>query len=46
MRNKGEADGAAAATDRVGVYDIGEDEGGMRLDRWLRRRFPARRSRI
>jgi 23S rRNA pseudouridine955/2504/2580 synthase len=41
MRNKGEADGAAAATDRVGVYDIGEDEAGMRLDRWLRRRFPA-----
>ena len=41
MRNKGEADGVAAATDRVGVHDVGEDEAGMRLDRWLRRRFPA-----
>ncbi len=42
MRNKGKADGAAAAsTDKVGVYDVGEDEAGMRLDRWLRRRFPA-----
>jgi 23S rRNA pseudouridine955/2504/2580 synthase len=41
MRNKGKTDGAAAATDKVGVYDIGEDEAGMRLDRWLRRRFPA-----
>jgi 23S rRNA pseudouridine955/2504/2580 synthase len=43
MRDKGKANGAAAAaaTGRVGVYDVGEDEAGMRLDRWLRRRFPA-----
>ena len=43
MREKGEADGgaAAAATDKVGVYGVGEDEAGMRLDRWLRRRFPS-----
>ena len=41
MRRNGKADGvAAAATDRVAVYDIGEDEAGMRLDRWFRRRFP------
>ena len=42
MRENGKADGAAAAaTERVSVYDVGEDEAGMRLDRWLRRRFPA-----
>jgi 23S rRNA pseudouridine955/2504/2580 synthase len=29
-----------AATDRVAVHAVGEDEAGMRLDRWLRRRFP------
>ena len=41
MRKNGKADGAAAAaTDKVAVYEIGEDEAGMRLDRWLRRRFP------
>src|SRR5260370_16197903 len=34
------AAGVAAAPDRVAVYDIGEDEAGMRLDRWFRRRFP------
>ena len=31
---------AAAAPDRAAVYAIGEDEAGMRLDRWFRRRFP------
>src|SRR5271169_2397845 len=43
MHNKGKADGAAAAAapDKAASYDIGEDEAGMRLDRWLRRRFPA-----
>jgi 23S rRNA pseudouridine955/2504/2580 synthase len=41
MRKNGKADAAAAAgSDRVAVYDIGEDEAGMRLDRWFRRRFP------
>ncbi len=30
-----------AAPDKVAVYDIGKDEAGMRLDRWLHRRFPA-----
>ena len=41
MRKNGKADGAGAAgSDRVAVYDIGEDEAGMRLDRWFRRRFP------
>src|SRR5208337_2091715 len=34
------ADGAAHASEKVAVYDIGEDEAGMRLDRWLHRRFP------
>src|SRR5208337_1257949 len=33
--------GPSAAPDKVAVYDIGEDEAGMRLDRWLHRRFPA-----
>ena len=43
MRNDGKAGIAAPAValDKVGVYDIGEDEAGMRLDRWLHRRFPA-----
>ena len=35
------AAGAAAAPDKAALYDVGEDEAGMRLDRWLRRRFPA-----
>ena len=41
MRNaaKPEAPPAAAA-EKVALYDIGEDEAGMRLDRWFRRRFP------
>ena len=30
----------AAAPDKAVVYEIGDDEAGMRLDRWLRRRFP------
>ncbi len=42
MRNaaKPEATPAAAAAEKVALYDIGEDEAGMRLDRWFRRRFP------
>ncbi len=32
--------GVATAPDRVAFYAIGEDEAGMRLDRWFRRRFP------
>ena len=36
----GSAAGAAAAPEKAALYDIGEDEAGMRLDRWLRRRFP------
>ena len=31
---------AAAEPEKVAVYEIGDDESGMRLDRWLRRRFP------
>jgi 23S rRNA pseudouridine955/2504/2580 synthase len=30
----------AAPLDKVATYEIGEDEEGMRLDRWLHRRFP------
>ena len=42
MRKTDKADLAAAAVpDRVGVYAIGEDDAGMRLDRWLHRRFPS-----
>ena len=29
-----------SALGRVSVYTIGEDDAGMRLDRWFRRRFP------
>ncbi len=29
-----------SAPDKVVNYPIGEDEAGMRLDRWFRRRFP------
>ena len=32
---------AVAAGYKVALHDIGEDEAGMRLDRWLRRRFAA-----
>jgi len=31
---------AAAPPGKAGLYEIGEDEAGMRLDRWLHRRFP------
>ena len=43
MRNavKPEATPAAGPPERVALYDVGEDEAGMRLDRWLHRRFPA-----
>src|ERR1700680_4546820 len=43
MRKTGKPDlaPAAAAPDSVAFFDIGEDESGMRLDRWLHRRFPA-----
>ena len=42
MGNNGKPQGAAAAAgpDKVAVLDVVEDESGMRLDRWLRRRFP------
>jgi len=42
MRKNGEAIGAVAAAppDKPASYQIGEDEAGMRLDRWLHRRFP------
>src|SRR5271154_6275161 len=32
---------AAAEPIKAAVYEIGDDESGMRLDRWLPRRFPA-----
>src|SRR5208337_3545950 len=38
--NDHKAESAAHAPEKVVVYDIGEDEAGMRLDRWLHRRFP------
>ena len=43
MRKNGDAIAALAAAplDKAVVYEIGDDEAGMRLDRWLRRRFPA-----
>ena len=28
------------APDKVALFDVGEDEAGMRLDRWFHRRFP------
>src|ERR1700729_2920603 len=31
---------SGAPSDKVATYEIGEDEAGMRLDRWLHRRFP------
>ena len=33
-------DARTAASDRAAAYTVGEDEAGMRLDRFLRRRFP------
>jgi 23S rRNA pseudouridine955/2504/2580 synthase len=42
MRKNGNAETTAPAPpDKVASYEIGEDEAGMRLDRWLHRRFPA-----
>src|ERR1700728_1913186 len=40
MRKDGNATTAAAPPDKAASYEIGEDEAGMRLDRWLHRRFP------
>src|SRR5271169_1277197 len=31
---------AAAEPGKAAVYEIGDEESGMRLDRWLHRRFP------
>jgi 23S rRNA pseudouridine955/2504/2580 synthase len=43
MRKNGDeiAAVAAAEPDKAAVYPIGDDESGMRLDRWLHRRFPS-----
>ena len=32
--------GGRRSADKAASYEIGEDEAGMRLDRWLHRRFP------
>jgi 23S rRNA pseudouridine955/2504/2580 synthase len=41
MRKNGDAERAVLAPpDKAASYEIGEDEAGMRLDRWLHRRFP------
>ena len=41
MRKNGNAEMTAPASpDKVASYEISEDEAGMRLDRWLHRRFP------
>ena len=40
MRKDGDATTAAAPPSKAASYEIGEDEAGMRLDRWLHRRFP------
>ena len=42
MGNNHRPEGAVAAggPEKVAVLDVVEDESGMRLDRWLRRRFP------
>src|SRR3984957_16196498 len=41
MRKNGNAETTAPAPpDKAASYEIGEDESGMRLDRWLHRRFP------
>src|SRR5271166_7115634 len=40
MRENGKAAGAAGAPEKAAVYDVGEDEAGMRLCRWLHRRLP------
>jgi 23S rRNA pseudouridine955/2504/2580 synthase len=43
MRKNGDeiAAVAAAEPDKAAVYAISDNESGMRLDRWLHRRFPA-----
>jgi 23S rRNA pseudouridine955/2504/2580 synthase len=41
MRKDSNATTAAAPPDKAASYEISEDEAGMRLDRWLHRRFPA-----
>jgi 23S rRNA pseudouridine955/2504/2580 synthase len=42
MEKNGDGLAAVAAPDpdKAAVYEIGDDESGMRLDRWLHRRFP------
>jgi 23S rRNA pseudouridine955/2504/2580 synthase len=40
-KNPDPATSALAVPEKPALYDIGEDEAGMRLDRWLHRRFPA-----
>src|SRR5579872_6524053 len=41
MGNDGKAEPMGAAPPgKAASYEIGEDEAGMRLDRWLHRRFP------
>ena len=41
MRKNGNAETTAPAPpDKAASYEIGHDESGMRLDRWLHRRFP------
>jgi 23S rRNA pseudouridine955/2504/2580 synthase len=41
MRKNGNAETTAPAPpNKAASYEIGEDESGMRLDRWLHRRFP------
>jgi 23S rRNA pseudouridine955/2504/2580 synthase len=39
-QDKTSATMAPAPPDKAASYEIGEDEAGMRLDRWLHRRFP------
>jgi 23S rRNA pseudouridine955/2504/2580 synthase len=45
MRDKVKAESApvssVSALGSAAVYEIGDDESGMRLDRWLHRRFPS-----
>jgi 23S rRNA pseudouridine955/2504/2580 synthase len=40
MRKTDETAPRAAPPDKAATYEIVEDEAGMRLDRWLHRRFP------
>jgi 23S rRNA pseudouridine955/2504/2580 synthase len=40
MRKDERAETPPAPSNKVASYAIGEDEAGMRLDRWLHRRFP------